>query len=241
MKPTLIVISGPNGAGKTTFARQLITVHLPNHFEFLNADLIADALSPFRPQSVAIAAGKEFLRRFDQLISKKRSFLIETTLSSLTIRIRLEKARSAGYRIEMIYLALPDPELAIQRVIQRVKLGGHDIPHNTIRRRFGRSLKNFRHIYLNLTDTAIVMDGARSRPRRIATWKSGAITQVLDYEYLTQIHGWSMKAEEQPTDYMADERSAFVDWVDQAAVDVEQFLSQLEEASGVPLVVSSSG
>jgi predicted ABC-type ATPase len=105
MKKTVIVVAGANGAGKTTLARELILSRLPNNFEFLNADLIADGLSPFKPQSVALEAGKEFLRRFENKVSQGESFLVESTLSGLSYKNRLSYLKELGYRIEMIYMA----------------------------------------------------------------------------------------------------------------------------------------
>ena len=236
MKPTLIIISGPNGAGKTTFARNLITERLPNDFEFLNADLIADALSPFKPQSVAIAAGKEFLARFDQLLSQQTSFVAETTLSSLTLQKRLKKARLAAYRIQIIFISLPNSDLAVERVKQRVKLGGHDIPETTIRRRFVRSIKNFDGIYLSLSDTAVLLDGKMKQPGRIARWNSGVLTQVNDTVCFAQYLDRTAELEEEATSYDTEENLAFIEMVDQTCLDVEKFLTELEATSGIPLV-----
>jgi predicted ABC-type ATPase len=139
MKPTVIVVAGPNGAGKTTLARELILSKLPNHFEFLNADLIAEGLSPFKAHQVAYKAGRIFLDRFDQFASERKSFLAESTLSGYTLFHRLIRLRKLGYRIEILYLWLPSSEFVVKRAAKRVRSGGHNIPEATIIRRFSRS------------------------------------------------------------------------------------------------------
>jgi len=97
MNSTVIVVSGPNGAGKTTLARQLILHHLPEHFVFLNADLIAEGICPFRPERAALQAGRVFLKRFDDVAQAGRSFVVESTLSGLGLADRLKALRRIGF------------------------------------------------------------------------------------------------------------------------------------------------
>src|SRR5262249_26223617 len=111
-QPQCIVIAGPNGAGKTTFARE----YLPKDarvIHFVNADLIASGLSPLRPDLVALAAGRLFLAELDRLAKLKQNFAFETTLSGQVYLNRLKRWKDAGYRIEILFLRLSSPQIAI--------------------------------------------------------------------------------------------------------------------------------
>jgi predicted ABC-type ATPase len=122
--PRCIVIAGPNGAGKTTFARE----YLPKDagvIRFVNADLIAAGLSPLRPELASLAGGRLLLSELDRLAKARADFAFETTLSGLGYVGRLQQWKAAGYRIEIIFLRLPSPQLALRRIAARVKQGGH--------------------------------------------------------------------------------------------------------------------
>lgn len=166
-KPRIIILAGPNGAGKTTASKHLLRNAL-GIGEFVNADTIAAGLSAFAPESVAFEAGRIVLSRIHALIDQKVSFAFETTLSSKTLATLLARARSAGFDVELIYLALPDATTAIERVAARVKQGGHDIPITVIRRRFHRSLKNLFGLYIPLANRWKVFDNYSSPPAQIA-------------------------------------------------------------------------
>ena len=121
--PRCIVIAGPNGAGKTTFAREFLTkgagiVH------FVNADLIAGGLSPLRPEPAALSGGRLFLGELDRLARARADFAFETTLSGLVYVHRLRLWKAAGYRLEITYLCLHSPQLALRRIAARVRQGG---------------------------------------------------------------------------------------------------------------------
>ncbi len=140
--PSLYIIAGCNGAGKTTAAYNL----LPDVFktiEFVNADEIARGLSPFNPESVAFQAGRIMLERLEHLISKKKSFAFETTLSGLTYLNFIQSAKLKGYDITLFFIWLNSIELAKKRVAARVEKGGHNIPEDVIKRRYTKGIKNF--------------------------------------------------------------------------------------------------
>jgi predicted ABC-type ATPase len=142
--PKELIIAGPNGAGKTTFAREF----LPNEAGcpiFVNADLIAAGLAPFAPESAALLAGRLMLEQLEQHFRARQSFAFETTLAGRAYLRHIQRWRAAGYRVKLIYLRLASAEEAIARVAQRVAQGGHHIPEETIRRRFGAGLHNFQH------------------------------------------------------------------------------------------------
>jgi len=179
MQKTVIVLGGPNGAGKTTFARQLLLERLPDAFEFLNADLIAEGLSPFKPHKAALRAGRAFFNRFDEKAARGESFVLESTLSGLALAKRLLRLRMQEYRVELVYLWLPDAEFAVRRVAERVKRGGHDIPGDVIRRRFVRSYPNFITNYRSIADCWVLLDGSQTPPTDIASWTRGGGMKTL--------------------------------------------------------------
>ena len=162
-RPRCIVIAGPNGAGKTTFAREFLPKDV-GVMHFVNADLIASGLSPLRPESAAIAAGKLFLAELDRMARSGESFAFESTLSGLVYASRLKKWKAAGYRIEIVYLKIDSPQLALRRIAARVRHGGHNVPRGDVLRRFVRSWTNFVGIYCALADAWSVYDNSQSRP-----------------------------------------------------------------------------
>lgn len=164
--PRCIVIAGPNGAGKTTFARE----YLPREariVHFVNADLIAGGLAPLRPELAALSGGRLFLAELDRLARARADFAFETTLSGLVYLRRLERWKTAGYRIEITYLRLSSPQLALRRIAFRVRQGGHNVPRTDVLRRFDRGWMNFRKFYRPLADGWTVYDNSGEMPRLI--------------------------------------------------------------------------
>lgn len=160
--PRCIVIAGPNGAGKTTFARQFLTRDA-RILHYVNADLIAGGLSPFRPELAALAAGRLFLNELDRLAASRNSFAFETTLSGLGHLERLRRWKKAGYRIEILFLRLMSPALALRRVAARVRQGGHHVPRVDVLRRYARGWQNF-NAYRALADAWEVYDNSGEKP-----------------------------------------------------------------------------
>ena len=165
-KPSVIVLAGPNGAGKSTAAAVL----LPNWLglkEFVNADVIARGLSAFNPEGVSLEAGKIMLRRLKDLAAARESFAFETTLASRTFAPWLRELAQAGYDVRLLYFWLPDPEAAIQRVADRVRLGGHHVPSDTVRRRYARGLVNFFELYRPLATSWRLYDNSLGTGSRL--------------------------------------------------------------------------
>ena len=162
--PRCIIIAGPNGAGKTTFAREFLPKEA-GVIHFVNPDLIASGLSPLRPELAALAAGRLFLRELDRLAQTKADFAFESTLSGLTYVTRLKRWKAAGRRIEIVYLRISSPQLALRRIAARVKQGGHNVPRRDVLRRFTRSRNNFERYYRLLAHAWSVYDNSGSTPR----------------------------------------------------------------------------
>lgn len=159
----IVIIAGPNGAGKTTFARDF----LPQEADcpdFINADLIAAGLSPFRPDTMAWRAGRLMLEEIADRVRRDESFAFETTLSGLTYAQAIPQWRTAGYHVKLIFLSLPSADMAIMRVAARVAQGGHNVPAAIIRRRFDSGLRNFRERYRQAADAWILYDNSGPEP-----------------------------------------------------------------------------
>lgn len=159
MTPNLYIIAGCNGAGKTTASMTLLPEILDCH-EFVNADNIAKGLSPFRPESVAFEAGRIMLHRIEELMAAKVDFAFETTLSTRSYRGKVVKAQELGYKVTLLYLWLPSPEMAVQRVAKRVAEGGHDIPKDVVRRRYHRGISNLLNVYADICDVTSIIDNS---------------------------------------------------------------------------------
>ena len=164
--PRCILIAGPNGAGKTTFAQEFLPKYA-GVIHFVNADLIAGGRSPFQPSIAAIRAGRLLLAEIDRLASSRADFALESTLSGLGRVSRLKHWKQEAYRLEIIYLTLLSPEVALRRISVRVQQGGHGIPEADVVRGFHRSWKNFYEIYKQIADAWMVYDNSGDKPQFI--------------------------------------------------------------------------
>ncbi|MDZ7697520.1 MAG: zeta toxin family protein [Deltaproteobacteria bacterium] len=177
MAPNLYIVAGPNGAGKTTFAREF----LPNYadcMDFVNADFIADGLSPFSPERAAIRAGRLMLEQIGLFADERRDFGFETTLSGKTYVRLLQDLKDRGYRIHLFFLWLPSVDMALERVADRVRRGGHNIPVEVVRRRFKRGLPNLFQIYRPLLDFWAIIDNSTDMPNLVA-FESGKELNIV--------------------------------------------------------------
>ena len=164
-KKQLYIISGCNGAGKTT-ASYTVLPDVLECKEFVNADEIARGLSPFNPESMAIEAGRLMLQRINELLKNQQNFSIETTLATRSYTRLVHRAQEQGYKVNLIYFWLSSPDLAIQRVAQRVRNGGHDIPKEVVLRRYQAGIDNFFNIYMPCVDYWLLADNSET-PRII--------------------------------------------------------------------------
>ncbi len=164
MSKKVIIIAGPNGAGKTTFARSFLPREA-NCPRFINADLIAAGLSPFAPETAALKAGRLMIKEIEGSVHLGESFAFETTLSGLTYIKHIQRWRRQGYHVTLFFLSLPNPEVAIARVAERVRQGGHHIPVDVIRRRFVAGLRNFDQAYKPMVDAWAKYDNVGENPK----------------------------------------------------------------------------
>ena len=176
MSPVLCILGGCNGAGKTTLAREL----LPRLglMRFLNADEIARGLSPLDPALCAFRAGRLLLEEARSLIAAKAGFALESTLSGKTHCALIHAAKARGYRILLHYIVIGSAAQAMERVALRVRLGGHHVPEDDIRRRFERSRRHFLEDYLPLADEWGLWDNHSPPPIQIADSETNTPDQL---------------------------------------------------------------
>lgn len=176
--PTIYVIAGCNGAGKTTFAKEFLPREV-KCLRFLNADEMARGLSPLDPAAGAARAARLLLTEIQRAFDARQTFGLETTLSGLTYKRMLINARERGYVVKLFYLWLPSAKVAIRRVRERVRKGGHAVPPADIRRRYHRSISNLAQHYLPLADEWTIFDNSCKVPRVVADGAEGE-TRVMD-------------------------------------------------------------
>lgn len=189
---TMYIIGGCNGAGKTTISHWLLP-ELKQCREVVNADIIAQTLSPNEPEQAAFQAGKKALRRIDELIGDGVDFGVETTLAGKAHLDMLYRAKLSGYRVMLLFIVLGSETLACERVRSRYRLGGHFVPEEDIKRRYRRGLENL-SAYLPLCDEWIIADNSSS-PREIAAYKRNCF-QLFDQNVWDQLGVCRDRAEE---------------------------------------------
>lgn len=176
--PTLIVLGGPNGAGKSTAAPTLLRDYL-GVLEFVNADTIAQGLSGFSPERAAVGAGRIVLRRVQDLVERGGDFALESTLSGRSLAGQLRAAQARGYRVHVIYLWIPSVEASVQRVGERVRMGGHAVPLVDLQRRFRRSAHNFVELYRPLANRWEVFENSGPVPLLVARGSGHTEGEIL--------------------------------------------------------------
>lgn len=139
-RPRLIIAGGPNGAGKTTVSRRLVAEY---GVRYLGADEVAAQMGLGSTGGDAVRAGRLFLERIDKAIRQRESVLVESTLSGLGTTRLIRRFRDAGYEVRICQVYAGSADECIARIRGRVQKGGHHVPDDDVRRRFGRSLHNF--------------------------------------------------------------------------------------------------
>ncbi len=178
MSKNLYIISGCNGAGKTT-ASYTVLPEVLDCKEFVNADEIARGLSPFNPESVAIEAGRLMLSRIEELLERNESFSIETTLATKSYVNLVRRAQAKGYNVRLLFFWLRTPDLAFQRVSERVAKGGHNIPTDVIRRRYMAGISNLFRLFMREVDYWEIYDNSGYPAVQIATGGKNEKTEII--------------------------------------------------------------
>lgn len=184
--PRLYIISGCNGAGKTTASYSLLPEML-NCTQFVNSDEFAKGLSPFNPEKASIQASRFMLMKIRYLLQRDQDFAIETTLATRTLLKTVKMAQNAGYTVTLLYFWLNSPELAVERVRARVETGGHNIPEETIRRRYQVGIDYFFHYYAPVCERWILADNSQIPFRVIAEGTKDEVISIKDEARYTTI------------------------------------------------------
>ena len=185
--PRVIVLAGPNGAGKTSSSRTLLAETL-GVMAFVNADVIAQGLSGFAPESVAWEASRIMLERLHALAERREDFALETTLAARSYYSWLKELRESGYQLHLCYFWLASADLAVARVAARIQSGGHSIPEATIRIRYRRSLSNLFSLYLPIADSWTVYDNTHEGLPQVVATGDGGVEKILNPATWTRIH-----------------------------------------------------
>ena len=148
--------------------------------EFINADEIAKGLSPFQPEKVAIEAGRIMLMRMNEMMRLQEDFAIETTLATKSYVNFIRRAQAEGYFVTLIYFWLESPELAIKRVEQRVRFGGHHVPDDVVVRRYFAGMRNLFSLFIPISDYWLLVDNSTDPFRIIAEGNRTKIQEIQD-------------------------------------------------------------
>ena len=183
--PKVYIIAGPNGSGKTTFATKFLP-HYVECMEFVNADLIASALSPFLPDRAAFRAGRLMIEQIHSLADSRVDFGFETTLAGRGYVRLLNNLKDRGYQIHLFYLWIHSIDVALERIAGRVKMGGHNVPEDVVRRRYHKGISNFSRLYQALTDSWAIYDNSTDTPHLIA-YKEHDKLEIIDHDTFYRI------------------------------------------------------
>jgi predicted ABC-type ATPase len=175
--PNVIILAGPNGAGKSTISRTLLAQKY-GVCHYVNADAIARGLSAFHYDIMAIKAAKVMLEHLHELADDRVNFAFETTLGTKSFAPWIAELRKTGYVFHLVFVWVPSADVSIQRVQDRVKLGGHFVPEDTIRRRYQRGLKNFFTLYRPIADMWRMIDNSQLGAAHVIAEMSNTIEKI---------------------------------------------------------------
>lgn len=157
-KPQLVILAGPNGSGKSSLICDLLNKHLvDSRWALVNPDNIAKdrGVSPVEAARIA-------LEQRNSLLQRRKSFVVESTLSGNSEIKLLNEAKQNGYGVTVHFISLRDKQMSLFRVMHRVAQGGHDVPVEDIKRRFDRSEGNMIKVK-NLADKFYLYDNTGER------------------------------------------------------------------------------
>lgn len=177
--PKLYIIAGCNGAGKTTSSYSLLPELLECR-QWVNSDEFAKSLSPFNPATASVRAGRFMLMKIKYLMEKGETFGIETTLATRTMLKLVDRARGNGYEVTILYFWLNSPQMAIQRVKNRVAAGGHDIEEEVVKRRYYMGLEYLFNYYIPAVDHWILADNSVAPFKVVAQGNRGEEPLIRD-------------------------------------------------------------
>ena len=169
--PLIEIVAGPNGSGKSTFAESYI-VRTRKSITYLNPDIIASGFSPIGVEQASFQAGRILIQEVKDRIDRCESFAFESTLSGKTWLNFLKEAKKKGYKIRIYFLFLINVQKNIERIKSRVRMGGHNIPTETVKRRHPRCFENFWNLYRPLCDEWHIFNNTNREPKELYSFES---------------------------------------------------------------------
>jgi predicted ABC-type ATPase len=163
------MFAGVNGAGKTSLYHDK-SVRFDDIGARVNLDEIVRASGDWRDTQLQLQAGRQAVSLINKYIAEGVSFHQETTLAGRTGLKTIRQAKAAGFQIVLYYVGLESPEIAKQRVHNRVEKGGHGIADDVIEMRYERSLQNLK-IVAPLCDIVNIYDNSGDFPRYVMAVK----------------------------------------------------------------------
>jgi predicted ABC-type ATPase len=149
-----VLYAGVNGTGKSTF----YNIHDKKLTNRVNPDeILVQMRAEANSDNNELAAMRKSIMLVNDFLKRGESFCQETTLAGKTVFRTIAAARSNGYKIIMHYVGVENADIAVSRVRERVKRGGHNIPEADIRRRYDISLAHFKKA-VDLCDEVTVYD-----------------------------------------------------------------------------------
>lgn len=175
MKKIYTLIAGANGAGKSTLYD--LGAILPEKQKRINSDeILRKNKGDWESSRDQFKAMREAVEKIREYFECGISFNQETTLTGNSIFVNIKKAKNFGFIVKMYYVGLESADLAVERVAERVRKGGHGIEEEDIRRRYEGSLKNLKKA-IQLCDEVYVYDNTVNF-RQVAIFKNG--TQIVN-------------------------------------------------------------
>ncbi len=181
-QPHLLIIAGPNGSGKTTAYQKADLQRFGLSVWIINPDALTVRIQVAEKKSLDDANQCSVDRIFawlDASIHAHQSVGVETVLSTPKYRSLVKKAKGLGFAVTLIYVILESPELNIERVRNRVALGGHSVPKEKIVARYARSLEQLPW-FLDQADHAYLFDNSSTQPMAIGEKHGEELTLSRD-------------------------------------------------------------
>jgi len=177
--PQLWIVAGPNGAGKTTIADLWLASRIP----VISPDNLAatQGISPMQ-------AGKAAVLEQERLLSSGISFAVDTTFSGHRELDLMKRAKTAGFKVNLIFICVTSPALCQARIEERVLSGGHAVPARDVPRRFKRSLANLT-IAFDIAERVFLLDNTGEKHRLLLSIERGRVKHLSN-----NIPDWAKQA-----------------------------------------------
>ena len=223
-----IIVAGGNGAGKSTFINnQLLEMYKGVNATYINADdWQKQQFGQFDNKTTSQA--KEAQEWADNErkshLAQGRSFITETVLSHPSKIDLIKEAKANGYEVDLYHISLDNADLALERISNRVLLGGHDVDTDKVKARYER-VKDIVAEAIKYADKTMVYDNSvMYRPhQKILSIEKGSITSINH-----QLPDWVNQTYKVPlADYYEKLKATFSDKQSRAFNDLQNVIKEL--------------